>query len=74
MSKKTVEIDFDRVVYSTYALSKEPGLNPISDQALAHKIDFGFTTEWVPASQVEIDEESKIVEMPEWLAIDKGLI
>lgn len=30
--------------------------------------------EWIPKSQVTIDEDEEIVLMPEWLAIEKGLI
>lgn len=29
---------------------------------------------WIPKSQCEWDEESKIMTMPEWLALEKGLI
>lgn len=34
----------------------------------------GSVTEWLPKSQVEWDEESKIMTMPEWLANEKGFI
>lgn len=29
---------------------------------------------WLPKSQVEVDTEGKKVTMPEWLALEKGLI
>lgn len=29
---------------------------------------------WLPKSQVEWDETGKIMTMPEWLALEKGLI
>ena len=29
---------------------------------------------WLPKSQCEWDEDEEIMDMPEWLAIEKGLI
>lgn len=29
---------------------------------------------WLPKSQVEVDEQDKEIQMPEWLAIDKELV
>lgn len=57
MHRDSVEIAFDEIVHST---------------DLTWLVDFGFKTEWVPASQCKINEEDKVVEMPEWLAIDRN--
>lgn len=29
---------------------------------------------WLPLSQVEVDEADNVVTLPEWLALEKGLI
>lgn len=29
---------------------------------------------WLPRSQIEISEEDKQVTLPEWLAVEKGLV
>lgn len=29
---------------------------------------------WLPRSQIEVDTDDKTITMPEWLALDKGLI
>lgn len=29
---------------------------------------------WLPKSQCELDEDDNTVEVPEWLAIEKGLV
>lgn len=29
---------------------------------------------WLPKSQIEIDEQDKEIQLPEWLAIDKELV
>lgn len=29
---------------------------------------------WLPRSQIEVDTDAKQVTMPEWLAIEKGLV
>jgi hypothetical protein len=29
---------------------------------------------WLPKSRIKIDEETGVIRMPEWLAIDKGLV
>ena len=29
---------------------------------------------WLPKSQCELDEDGKVVKVPEWLAIKKGLV
>ena len=34
----------------------------------------GATTVWLPKSQCEWDQDDKTMAMPEWLALDKGLI
>lgn len=33
----------------------------------------GATTVWLPLSQIEINDDDTVT-MPEWLALDKGLI
>lgn len=37
-------------------------------------ISDGTIEVWLPKSQVEIDREDGTVAMPEWLAIERGLI
>jgi len=54
-----VEIYFDEITHET-------------DEAYLFRVDEDEEV-WLPKSQVEITE-SDIVEMPEWLAIEKGLI
>lgn len=34
----------------------------------------GKRTEWVPKSLCEWDEATKIMQMPEWLALERGFI
>lgn len=29
---------------------------------------------WLPKSQVELDDDESVVMVPEWLAIDRGLV
>lgn len=36
--------------------------------------DDGSIEVWLPLSQIEVNEESGTVSMPEWLAIEKGLV
>lgn len=36
--------------------------------------DDGSIEVWLPLSQIEVNEESGTVVMPEWLAIEKGLV
>lgn len=40
----------------------------------AYRMYDGKTTEWIPKSQCEWDEKSKTMQMPEWLAMDKGFL
>jgi hypothetical protein len=40
----------------------------------AYRLYDGNKTEWVPKSQCEWDEKGKTMQMPEWLAEDKGFI
>lgn len=40
----------------------------------AYRLYDGKTTEWVPKSQCEWDEKDKTMQMPEWLATDKGFL
>jgi hypothetical protein len=40
----------------------------------AYKFFDGKTTVWLPKSQCEWDETDRTMQMPEWLAMDKGLI
>jgi hypothetical protein len=41
---------------------------------LAVLINDGDKDYWLPFSQVEVDRTANVVSMPEWLAIEKGLI
>lgn len=40
----------------------------------AYLFDFGDDEHWLPKSQVDYDEKTLIVKIPEWLAIDKKLV
>lgn len=40
----------------------------------AYRFFDGTRTEWLPKSQCEWDERDKTMTMPEWLALEKGLI
>jgi hypothetical protein len=40
----------------------------------AYRLFDGKKTEWVPKSQCEWDEKDKTMQMPEWLATDKGFL
>lgn len=40
----------------------------------AYRFYDGKVTEWVPKSQCEWDEKDKTMQIPEWLAMDKGFI
>ncbi len=47
----------------------------VAETERAWKIDHGGDEEcWVPKSQCEWDSETKTMTMPQWLAIDKGII
>lgn len=41
---------------------------------LAYRFFDGERTVWLPKSQCEWDARDKVMTMPEWLAMDKGLI
>lgn len=40
----------------------------------AYRFYDGKNTDWVPKSQCGWDEKDKTMQMPEWLAMDKGFI
>ena len=40
----------------------------------AYRFYDGKKTEWVPKSQCEWDEKDKTMQMPEWLATEKGFL
>lgn len=40
----------------------------------AYRFFDGKVTEWVPKSQCEWDEKDKTMQIPEWLAMDKGFL
>lgn len=40
----------------------------------AYQLFDGKKIEWVPKSQCEWDEKNKTMQMPEWLAMDKGFL
>lgn len=44
------------------------------ETAQAVLINDGDNDIWLPFSQVEVDRTANMVSMPEWLAIEKGLI
>lgn len=61
-------IDIDVVIHAETALAILVSDNDLEDSAV-----------WLPKSQVDYDERAKkgdiiTVTLPEWLAIDKGLI
>jgi hypothetical protein len=37
-------------------------------------LDMGDEKVWFPKSQCELDEDEQIIDVPEWLAIEKGLV
>jgi len=53
-----MEIPFDEIVTETDA---------------AWLLDVGDDKIWLPKSQCDIDEDDNTIEVPEWLAIEKGL-
>lgn len=57
---KPVEICFAELVRET-------------DKAWMFKTDDGDAV-WLPKSQCELDEDELLVQVPEWLAIEKGLV
>ncbi len=40
----------------------------------AYRFYDGKKTEWVPKSQCEWDEKDKTMQMPEWMAEEKGFL
>lgn len=40
----------------------------------AYRLYDGKKTEWIPKSQCEWNEKDKTMQMPEWLATDKGFL
>ena len=40
----------------------------------AYRFFDGATTVWLPKSQCEWDEQTSMLTIPEWLALEKGLI
>jgi hypothetical protein len=62
-TSEPVEISFEELVRETpaaFLLKMEEGI-------------FGEKV-WFPKSQCTLDEETKTIEVPEWLAIEKGLV
>jgi hypothetical protein len=58
--EEMVKVDYEYTVYSTTLA------------VLLYFPDVGEV--WLPRSQIEMDEERKIVKMPEWLAYENELI
>jgi hypothetical protein len=54
-----IEINFDKIIRETQD---------------AWLLDTGDEKVWFPKSQCTLDEDEKIIEVPEWLAIEKGLV
>lgn len=48
-------------------------VKPFETELAYHFFD-GSQTVWLPKSQCEWDADDKTMAMPEWLALDKGLI
>lgn len=46
----------------------------VGETDLAWRVDNGKTKVWIPKSQCEADWARGVVEMPEWLAIERGLV
>lgn len=44
------------------------------ETTLAYRFNDGDRTIWLPKSQVEWDEDEKVMVMPEWLAHEKELL
>jgi len=40
----------------------------------AYQFFDGKVTVWIPKSQAEFDADAKTMQMPEWLALERGLI
>jgi len=59
MSKKKVETDFDELLKET---------------AMAWLIRIDEEEIWLPKSQCDMDEAGCVIDVPEWLALDKGFI
>lgn len=45
-----------------------------TEKAVLVKTDEGGEGVWLPLSQVELDEAAGVVTLPEWLALERGLI
>ena len=58
-SDKTVEIDFDNIEHET-------------DDAVMFEVDKLLV--WLPKSKIEFDRDEHTIELPEWLATEKGLV
>lgn len=46
----------------------------IGETDLAFRFVLGDMTVWLPKNQVEWDSDGRIMTMPEWLAVEKGLV
>ena len=58
-NEEVVEINFDEVIKET---------------ALAYLIRIDEDEIWLPKSQCDMDQAGHVVDIPEWLALDKDLI
>ena len=58
-SDEKINIEYDEIVRET-------------DAAICVKID--GKDHWLPKSQIEHDEAGKTVSVPEWLALNQGLV
>ena len=59
MEMEKIEIPFDRI---------------LQESDLAWLLDLGDDEVWFPKSQCELDEDNKFIEVPEYIAVDKGLV
>ena len=80
-SKAFYKVMVDRVVRAGRLLQGEAGTRelfclPMAAPALCFAVAWpdGKVTVWLPKSQAEWGEANKTMQMPEWLAFERGLI
>jgi len=59
ISSGMISIEFDRLV---------------ENRSLAICVEIDRKKYWLPKSQIDFREWSKFVEIPEWLAVEKGIV
>lgn len=63
-----------RTAYGPEIIEISGALRGESASGLAYKFFAGTMTVWLPKSECEWDETSKTMQMPVWLATEKGLV